>query len=65
MLHKHPLQTKACYARKIVCYMSSCNCMILARYGAIQQEKFTCTPNLSLFQVSSKSVAQLVLMSQK
>ena len=28
--------------------------MILARYGVIWQGKFTCTPNLSQFQVSSK-----------
>ena len=28
--------------------------MILARYGVIWQGKFTCTPNLSQFQVTSK-----------
>ena len=38
-----------------------CNCMILARCGVIGQTKFTGTPNLSQFEVSSKFLESFII----
>ena len=42
-----------------------CNCMILARYVVIWQAKFTCTPNLSQFQISSKFLEKFIIQHHK
>ena len=57
----------ALYGLKLVMYETifaichHCNCMILARCGVIWQAKFTCTPNLSQFQISSKFLESFII----